>query len=901
MTVPEQIPVTEQVANGATVKFFVQFQYANKNDLHVYVDGVEPSISEVYFDDNSFNFYAAPSAGKIIRIERITPKERDTDYDQSDNTFRPRVVNADFDKIWYSLQEAFNDLDEETKKRIEEDQVLKDYFDQTFIAFSNEINTRFESKWTEITDYLNATLPMFFCIMRKELALYEETGLITAIENILEQKNLSQLIDEYIASLDQDFVINTKKYSGAFGFDSGFIAAGGSYQIGNKLKLDNGLIVTSSINGNTTNPNLNMTGWDLPKASSIFDINGKSQQDINTFLTGLLVSPEFFTGTDSSKLQQALNTGQTIVIAKQYNINTQLDANVAKTNVVFTKDGKIKTSVNQNILNVRANKCKILAPNLEGFGSSSVQLAIGTGITLHGVKGCEVSYGNIVGAGGCSILLTPSIVDGIHYSCEDNVIAYNDIDCASTNLKSFDSAGIMLGYTNEVSGTYMHKNNHIYSNKVNGRDVVHHGIAMIGRGNGNKFDQNVIFDCREYGNVIYQSPYVDGTLFDNASTGNIITNIGHKDDNLCTKGMGIYLQKSDTTVVRDNIIRHVLLGTNNDTNLSRAGIAVGACVGSIVDSNIIEDSKQFGIQFAESFGCKATNNYIDGCLKDLVRITSSSAIDVFDNTMINGGEYGVYGSLFTRTTGRADHNGTSGDNINISRNIIKSTLSPIFIDSIDTNNKVKESNIVGNQVESPNISIYIKNAENTHISSNKCKSNTSLARIQVDTSEKLIVSLNEVYSSDAAQAGRIVLTNATNHNVSGNLFSPSNSNTPININGVAFRAEKKRYFSTTFPTSGAYDVGDIVWNSSPVAGSPIGWVCVNATGSGVWETFGTIGGLTTLTTTSLQAIGNAINTVGKYGGKTVFNQTNSKMYYAEGSLSASRWMQFDSGGAITPA
>lgn len=665
------------------------------------------------------------------------------------------------------------------------------------------------------------------------------------------------------------------------GYNLDYFVSGKSYPLHAEIMLTNGDIVRSIIPNNTNDPNTILTGWAKP--------------DTETF-----VSPEFFMGTDSSKLQQALNTGASIIVSKPYTINTQLEMTIDNTRLLFTKTGKITTTVNQNVLNVRANKCKILEADIQGFGTSSVQLAIGTGITLHGTYGCEISYSKIRGAGGCSILLTPAVIGGVHYSCEDNVIAYNDIDCESTNLKSFDSAGIMLGYTNEVSGIYMHKNNHIYSNKVNGRDVVHHGIAMIGRGNGNKFDQNVIFDCREYGNVIYQSPYVDGTLFDNASTGNIITNIGHKDDNLCTKGMGIYLQKSDTTVVRDNIIRHVLLGTNNDTNLSRAGIAVGACVGSIVDGNIIEDSKQFGIQFAESFGCKATNNYIDGCLKDLVRITSSSAIDVFDNTMINGGEYGVYGSLFTRTTGRTDHNGTSGDNINISRNIIKSALSPVFLDSIDTNNKVKESNIVGNQVESPNISIYIKSAENTHISSNKCKSNTNLARIQVDTSEKLIVSLNEVYSSDAAQAGRIVLTNATNHNVSGNLFSPANSNTPININGVAFRAEKKRYFNTTFPTSGTYDVGDIVWNSSPSAGQPLGWVCVDATGSGTWATFGTIGGFATLTTTSLQAIGNTINTIGKFAGKQVFNTTNSKMYYAEGGLASSRWMQFDSGGAITP-
>jgi hypothetical protein len=49
-----------------------------------------------------------------------------------------------------------------------------------------------------------------------------------------------------------------------------------------------------------------------------------------------------------------------------------------------------------------------------------------------------------------------------------------------------------------------------------------------------------------------------------------------------------------------------------------------------------------------------------------------------------------------------------------------------------------------------------------------------------------------------------------------------------------------RGFGAAAPVSGAYVVGDIVYNSAPVAGGTIGWVCVTAGSPGTWKTFGAI-------------------------------------------------------------
>jgi hypothetical protein len=59
--------------------------------------------------------------------------------------------------------------------------------------------------------------------------------------------------------------------------------------------------------------------------------------------------------------------------------------------------------------------------------------------------------------------------------------------------------------------------------------------------------------------------------------------------------------------------------------------------------------------------------------------------------------------------------------------------------------------------------------------------------------------------------------------------------------------ENGRRYASAIPYYGKnWKVGDIVYNSTPVAGGNIGWVCVTASngttdGSAVWKTFGTIG------------------------------------------------------------
>lgn len=858
MAVPEQTPYSEHTGNGVTKSFALGFICESKDHLIVLVDEIEPPIATWSLSGGNVVFTTAPVSGSKVTIQRNTPFSRTVDYQSYNNSFRPQSVNGDFDRLWLKLQELgvadwlmklyVDRLHQQQEVKIKD---LKDYVDD---------------RDDELRSYLMEEI-------RKQGVALDQ---LDDYYNYLMQRLAQIAVDKGWAA---DFVVDgpqTQKEINLYGGKKYNMPFGG-YPAGSKVLLENGGTVESTTEGNTNDPNVNMTGWE-------------SEYSIIAF-----TAPEYFGGN----IQKALDRGGVVVLTKNYVVSATLNLNVPNTVVWLRKGASVKITAQQSVFKINADNCKILEGEIEGFGSASSVYSTGAGIVLNGVKGCEISYTKISKTGGAPILL---LATSTNKSCVDNVIAYNDIDCTLPTKRGFDTGAIMMGYTNEQSNNYSHDHNHIYANNVDGGWVVDHGASLIGWGKRNTFSQNKIVNCLEYGIVVYQSPYVDNKLFDNIVTGNFIDGVGHITDNLSFKGMGIYLQKSDSSIVSNNIVRNTIKGNNGDDGLARAAIAINGCNSTVVDSNIIVNSARYGIQLAQCFDCKATNNSLDNVVEDGIRITHSSKLKVTGNSGRRIGRYGVFVYSADRTTGRADTNGPSGDNIDILFNDIESTSEGIWSNSLNLSNAFKYGSIIGNTIKSPAISIYIDNSVSANISGNKCRSDTNLARIQLVLSDKASVTNNIVESTASQDSGRIVLLTATNPTVSGNKFSPSNSTTPIQINGHGFKAEKSRYYSTSAPSAGSYEAGDVVWNTSPVLGGVIGWVCVTAGSPGAWVGFGVVGDTqASLTTTALQAATNAINTVGKFGGKEIFNQTDSKKYYAEGSAPTARWMRFDGASSITPA
>lgn len=105
MAVPEQTPYIEYTGNGSTKIFSLGFQCETKDHLIVLVDDIEPPIATWSLNSGNVVFTTAPAAGKKITLQRNTPFSRTVDYQSYNNSFRPPVVNKDFDWIWWKLQE----------------------------------------------------------------------------------------------------------------------------------------------------------------------------------------------------------------------------------------------------------------------------------------------------------------------------------------------------------------------------------------------------------------------------------------------------------------------------------------------------------------------------------------------------------------------------------------------------------------------------------------------------------------------------------------------------------------------------------------------------------------------------------------------------------------------------
>lgn len=238
MAVPEQIPVVNYVADGIVKKFDVPFEYDQQSDLHVYVGGAEPTIDKYYFDGNAFNFYIAPTSGQDVKIKRITPKERDTDYNLHTNTVRPKALNTDFDRLWYVLQEVFSDVGG-LSQTVQDEIIARIQGDEDLLnQLTAEISARMlgdESVTEDLKNYVNQVV-----------------GAIIGDPSFagIDAKNVND------ASGETQQQVN---YNGGSKWHSRV----GGYKLNERVVLTNGDIVKSTINGNMTDPNVDMTGWVL--------------------------------------------------------------------------------------------------------------------------------------------------------------------------------------------------------------------------------------------------------------------------------------------------------------------------------------------------------------------------------------------------------------------------------------------------------------------------------------------------------------------------------------------------------------------------------------------------------------------------------------------------------------
>ena len=65
-------------------------------------------------------------------------------------------------------------------------------------------------------------------------------------------------------------------------------------------------------------------------------------------------------------------------------------------------------------------------------------------------------------------------------------------------------------------------------------------------------------------------------------------------------------------------------------------------------------------------------------------------------------------------------------------------------------------------------------------------------------------------------------------------------NVDLHVNGPIRFHGRMHSYAEEFPSNGSHRVGDIVWNSNPDIGKPVGWVCVRAGAPGLWKRYGLV-------------------------------------------------------------
>ncbi len=103
MPVQEAIPLSEAIGNGVSKSFALGFPCEKKEYLIVKVGDVQ--TSEWSLSNNTVTFTTAPELNAFIQFKRETKIERTTDYATYNDSLRGDVLNYDFDRIWWKIQE----------------------------------------------------------------------------------------------------------------------------------------------------------------------------------------------------------------------------------------------------------------------------------------------------------------------------------------------------------------------------------------------------------------------------------------------------------------------------------------------------------------------------------------------------------------------------------------------------------------------------------------------------------------------------------------------------------------------------------------------------------------------------------------------------------------------------
>ena len=118
----------------------------------------------------------------------------------------------------------------------------------------------------------------------------------------------------------------------------------------------------------------------------------------------------------------------------------------------------------------------------------------------------------------------------------------------------------------------------------------------------------------------------------------------------------------------------------------------------------------------------------------------------------------------------------------------------------------------------------------THASNNFDIVTDSTTRITISSSGNILLGNPKLAPVQISVHGKVSVRVAT-----------PDPEVDLHVNGSVKFNNRLQTVSSSYPTSGSFNSGDIVWNADPRINHYVGWVCVQAGSPGIWEPFGKIG------------------------------------------------------------
>jgi hypothetical protein len=147
-----------------------------------------------------------------------------------------------------------------------------------------------------------------------------------------------------------------------------------------------------------------------------------------------------------------------------------------------------------------------------------------------------------------------------------------------------------------------------------------------------------------------------------------------------------------------------------------------------------------------------------------------------------------------------------------------------------TTGSFSKINITNNNLQAGTVGVFLEGITDGIYSNNNVKASSYTFYILSSPNSRVS---NNIFKSSGGNSVYLGSNNA------GSFFDKSNAVTGAYVgeSGGGFTVEK---YGEAFPTSGTWNIGDMVYNTSPVSSGYSGWVCTASGSPGTWKGFGLI-------------------------------------------------------------